>query len=152
MKARMKANNLIKTNFVQKFFNGKQSTDGRKGLTKLEESQDGRKYVASSPNKSRQTQPSVQTPKRKLIDDNIFMGSPDKRRKLTFRENLQFWQTNSENTYTQGVPTNSALRYNSNNGRADQLADQCSSYSALQSRGKFVLTMDGSLPEELSKP
>ena len=97
MKARIETNNKTETKFIKKFF----CTDGRKGTQKLEGSQDGRKNVASSPSTSRQTRPSIKTQKRKLTENNIFVGSPDKRRKLSFKDNLEFWKTQSDNTYTQ---------------------------------------------------
>ena len=116
MKARMETNNKNETNFIKKFF----CTNGRKGSQKLEGSQDGRMNVASNPNTSRQTKPSIQTPKRKLTENNIFVGSPDKRRKLSFKDNLEFWKTQSDSTNMQGLPNNSALRYFSNNGWSDK--------------------------------
>ena len=72
----------------------------------------------------KETKPLIQTPKRTLTENIIFVGSPDKGRKLSFKENFEFWKIQRDNTYTQCVPTNSALRYFSNNGWADKRADQ----------------------------
>ena len=99
--SRAYTNNLMKNNFVRRFFLAPGSTDFP---NKAKEMND--KYTAEVNLKC------GQSPKRKINFDTLNQGSPSKIRKTnTFSENLNYWKKKIELTEPQNMPTDSALRF-----------------------------------------
>ena len=151
MKARTITNNQEKSKFFSKYFakNVTKPTDGEQVSTDVNRSTIGWKNVGIPVNSCRPNQSLILTPKRKLEFNTFHEGSPDKRRKLSFNRNLEFWQEKNEKSHTQSGPAISALRYfNNNKGRADKLSDQCGNTTEEYSQGKSKLPADGDMPKE----